>query len=120
MEIICIHGETGRNEPNWGNLLVGRRATAGLENNSIQWFHPQSDIIYSYKKCVSFFSVVLSIHLSLNFSYAILPSYHFKLNLFLVVSEIKCKNGEGEIFLEIILFEYNYVKMALNLKGMGF
>ena len=72
------------------------------------------------KKVCLFFSVVLSIHFSLNFSYAILPSYHSKLNFFLVVSEIKCKNGEGEIFLEIILFEYYYVKMALNLKGMGF
>ena len=39
---------------------------------------PQLKIIYCYKKiCVPFFSVVLSIHFSLTFSYAILRYYHF-------------------------------------------
>ena len=36
------------------------------------------------KKCVSFFSVVLSVHFRLTFSYAILKTYHS-------LSEIKCK-----------------------------
>ena len=57
-DIIRTHGETGRNEPKWGDLPVGRRETAGLQNSSMSWFQPQVKIIYCYEKSCVIFSVV--------------------------------------------------------------
>ena len=89
-EIIRNHREVGRNEPKWGDLLVGWRETAGLENSSMGWFQPQLRIIYCYKKvCVIFFFffffhtetkrrtwILLTFHISLrskNYSSFLLP-----------------------------------------------
>ena len=79
-EIIRNHREVGRNEPKWGDLLVGWRETAGLENSSMGWFQPQLRIIYCYKKvCVIFFFFFFFSHRNKekNLNFTNLP-YFFK------------------------------------------
>ena len=64
-----------------GGYLHSREARykwMGGSPRLMRLIQPQLKIIYCYKKvCVSFFSVVLSIHFSLTFSYVILRYYHF-------------------------------------------
>ena len=59
-EIIRIHREAGRNETEWGDLLVEWRETAGLLNSSMWWFQSQLKIIYCNKKRVCLFFVFLT------------------------------------------------------------
>ena len=60
-EIICSHGETGRNKPKWGGLPVGWRETVCLQIISMRWFQPQLTFIYCCQKSgVIFFCGLIS------------------------------------------------------------
>ena len=112
-EIIRNHREVGRNEPKWGDLLVGWRETAGLENSSMGWFQPQLRIIYCYKKvCVIFFFFFFFLHTETKRRTWILLTFHISLRSKKLFTLLFCSH---ENLLKARVFWNNAIPLGIHL-----